>query len=143
MQALRFFLPDGSEVPEHFHVTEVGIISKSFIDCGGVLRQEKKISFQLWNAADEDHRLKPIKFKNILALAERKLQLSDEEIEVEYQGKSIEKYGLSYENGRFLLQSLTTDCLAKDKCGIPEEKLPAAMVSVDQSSCRPGSGCCS
>jgi hypothetical protein len=33
---LNFVLPNGV-VPQHFHVTEVGQITKNFIDCGGTL----------------------------------------------------------------------------------------------------------
>jgi hypothetical protein len=33
-------LPDGSAVPAHFHVTEVGQISNRFIGCSGKLRKE-------------------------------------------------------------------------------------------------------
>ena len=31
LQSVKFLLPNGSVIPEHFHVTEVGIISKNFI----------------------------------------------------------------------------------------------------------------
>ena len=34
LETISFQLPDGSLVPGHFHVTEVGRISKHFIDCG-------------------------------------------------------------------------------------------------------------
>ena len=33
-EKIAFQLPNGSLVPNHFHVTEVGAISKKFIDCG-------------------------------------------------------------------------------------------------------------
>lgn len=49
---VEFQLENGTFVPEHFHVTEVGQITKKFIDCGGVIRTEKVINFQLWNAND-------------------------------------------------------------------------------------------
>ena len=38
LETIGFQLPDGSLVPSHFHVTEVGKVSKHFIDCGGTLR---------------------------------------------------------------------------------------------------------
>ena len=34
LAALHLMLPDGSFVPAHFHVTEVGRVQKDFIDCG-------------------------------------------------------------------------------------------------------------
>lgn len=57
-QAVNFRLENGESVPEHFHVTEVGIITKDFIDCGGKVRHEKVANFQLWDADDYAHRLK-------------------------------------------------------------------------------------
>ena len=42
---LTFKLENGEIVPEHFHITEVGIESKEFIDCGGTIRNEKKVIF--------------------------------------------------------------------------------------------------
>jgi hypothetical protein len=39
LEQIRFQLPNGELVPEHFHVTEVGKISKYFIDCGGTVRK--------------------------------------------------------------------------------------------------------
>ena len=43
--AVNFKLPSGEYVPEHFHVTEVGLVTKHFIDCGGVERLEKHASY--------------------------------------------------------------------------------------------------
>lgn len=136
---IQFELPDGSLVPSHFHVTEVGKISKHFIDCGGTVRTEEVVNFQLWNANDYDHRLNPKKLRNIIALSERVLGLEDLEIEVEYQGLTIQKFGLDYNGTSFLLKTKQTDCLAKDSCGIPVE---TAKVAETASSCAPGSGCC-
>ena len=78
---VEFQLSDGSFVPEHFHVTEVGMITKDFIDCGGVIRHEKVVNFQLWNANDFEHRLKPGKLLKIIQLSEEKLGIGDHEIE--------------------------------------------------------------
>ena len=61
VEAVNFLLPDGTSVPEHFHVTEVGLITKNFIDCGGTVRKETVVNFQLWEANDFEHRLKPQK----------------------------------------------------------------------------------
>lgn len=74
---VNFQLPDNTMVPEHFHVTEVGVITKNFIDCGGTVRNEKVANFQLWNANDTDHRLKPEKLLKIIALSEKVLGMED------------------------------------------------------------------
>lgn len=141
---INFELPDGTMVANHFHVTEVGQIDKRFIDCGGTLRVESVINFQLWEADDYDHRLAASKLNSIIELSEQKLNLGDHEIEVEYQGNTIQKFGLDYNGKNFLLTSLTTDCLAKDKCGIPVEKTKVRLadLSNEANCCTPGSGCC-
>ncbi len=141
---IGFQLPNGELVPSHFHVTEVGQVTKKFIDCGGTIRDEKVVNFQLWEANDYDHRLHPEKLVNIIELSERLLGLENSEIEVEYQGNTIGKYGLDYQGEHFLLTSTTTDCLAKDKCGIPVEKQKVQLSSVGKSDacCTPGGGCC-
>lgn len=122
MDQVSFKLENGTSVPEHFHVTEVGMITKHFIDCGGVIRTEKKVGFQLWNANDYDHRLKPQKLLNIIKLSEEKLGIENEEVEVEYQGDTIGKFHLDFDGKDFVLLSTTTVCLAQDSCGIPQEK---------------------
>ena len=144
LDTIAFELPDGSLVPSHFHVTEVGKVTKHFIDCGGTVRNEEVANFQLWNADDYDHRLHPEKLVKIIDLSEKVLGLGDLEIEVEYQGQSIEKYGLGFNGKNFLLTSKQTDCLARDKCGIPEQKpkLKLSALSTVSNSCEPGSGCC-
>ena len=91
---IAFELPNGDLVPSHFHVTEVGKITKHFIDCGGTVRNEEVANFQLWNANDYDHRLHPDKLLKIIHLSEKVLDLGDLEIEVEYQAETIGKFGL-------------------------------------------------
>ena len=73
LENVAFQLENGTFVPEHFHVTEVGITTKNFIDCGGVIRNEKSVNFQLWNANDYEHRLKAGKLLDIISLAEKLL----------------------------------------------------------------------
>ena len=138
-----FQLPDGRLVPSHFHVTEVGKISKHFIDCGGVVRNEEIVNFQLWNADDYEHQLAPETLLNIINLSEKVLGLEDLEIEVEYQGTSIQKFGLGFDGSNFQLTSKHTDCLAKDNCGIPKEKKRVKLSALSNApSCSPNSNCC-
>lgn len=141
---LTFYLPDGSTVPNHFHVTEVGKVEKNFIDCGGTVRNETVVNFQLWTADDHDHRLEGQKLLDIITLSEEKLGIGNHEIEVEYQGDTIGKYGLEIENGKLTLTSTLTDCLAKDNCGIPEEKpkIRLSTLQTSENACTPGGGCC-
>lgn len=143
--AVNFKLPNGEYVPEHFHVTEVGLVTKHFIDCGGVERTEKVINFQLWNANDTEHRLKPQKLANIIALSEKKLGITDLEIEVEYQSETIGKYDLDFNGIDFELVSKNTACLAMDACGVggKVQEVPAGVLkAMDNACCTPGGGCC-
>ncbi|MCX8523516.1 DUF6428 family protein [Chryseobacterium formosus] len=160
LENVEFQLENGKFVPEHFHVTEVGQISKTFIDCGGVVRSEKVVNFQLWNADDFEHRLKPGKLLHIIQLSEEKLGIEDSEIEVEYQSEitdsqtlnqiknglqTIGKYDLDFNGKHFVLKNKTTACLAQDACGIPSEKQKknlSELISNTGNSCKPGSGCC-
>lgn len=140
LDKIFFQLPDGTLVPSHFHVTEVGKVNKHFIDCGGKVRKEEKANLQLWNADDYDHRLHPEKLIHIVNLSQEKLEIGDLEIEVEYQGENtIGKYGLDYQDGKFLLVGTATDCLAREGCGVPNLK---ELSVVSSSKCTPNSGCC-
>ena len=143
VKTISFQLPDNSLVPSHFHVTEVGEITKRFIDCGGTVRKETVVNFQLWNANDYDNRLHPEKLLKIIELSEKTLAIDDNEIEVEYQGTTIQKFGLDFDGNQFLLTTKQTDCLAKDACGIPAEKPKVRLSEMSaQSCCSPKSGCC-
>ena len=144
LNRLGFRLPNGEMVPGHFHVTEVGKVTKHFIDCGGRVRRESRVNFQLWEAQDHDHRLHPEKLAHIIKLSQKALGITDAlEVEVEYQGKTIGKYGLDFDGTQFLLTPTTTDCLAKDQCGVPEAK-PKRQLSqmAAPACCDPDSRCC-
>lgn len=144
LNEIIFTLPSGERVPPHFHVTELGRVQKHFIDCGGTVRKESVVNFQLFNATDYDHRLSAEKLRGIIELSERQLGLENLEIEVEYQGDTIGKYGLDFEQGIFKLRSTQTDCLAKDNCGIPEQKPRVRLSALERpkNACTPDSGCC-
>jgi hypothetical protein len=137
VDAVNFKLPDGSYLPSHFHVTEVGLVTKHFIDCGGVERKETAANFQLWEAGDYDHKLAPQKFLHILNLSRKVLGDEDLNIEVEYQQSTIGKFGLDFDGKDFILTQKQTACLAQDACGIPDKK-----AATESTGCAPGSGCC-
>lgn len=145
LNSLQFSLPNGNQVPAHFHVTEIGLIDKKFIDCGGTIRHKQRISMQLWEAEDFEHRLKPTKLLGIIRKADRLLDFPDLTVEIEYQSDTIGRYELEIDSGVFCLKPLMTACLAEDKCGI-ESKPKVALASIgnaqEDNTCVPGSGCC-
>jgi hypothetical protein len=117
----RFILPDGDQVPAHFHLTEVGHVTKNFIDCGGTIRKSESSVPQLWvNDEDADHRLNAGKMAKILALGERVLPHDYLEVEVEYDDYAISQFPITgFESARdhfdFRLTTKHTDCLAREK----------------------------
>ncbi len=144
LENVAFVLENENPVPEHFHVTEIGLITKNFIDCGGTIRNEKTINFQLWNANDFEHRLKPKKLLDIISLSEKTLGIEDYEIEVEYQTETIGKYDLDFNGENFLLLNKKTACLASDQCGVPtaKPKIKLSEIKNQTNCCTPGGSCC-
>ena len=120
---VEFTLPDGSKVPTHYHVTEVGYVSKDFFDCGGTRRRDEYCSLQLWVANDTEHGLVASKIESIIKHTEKVLPKDDVAVMVEYQRDSIIRYAVDSVARVFgkLTISLTavfTDCLAPDRCGV-------------------------
>lgn len=141
---VNFVQPNGTFVPRHFHITEAGLTTKHYIDCGGVVRIEKTISLQVWCANDYEHRLEPQKLKKIIEISEPIFGNEDLEVEIEYQNESISRYGLDFNGHNFLLTIKQTNCLAKDHCGIPPEKMKVRLSDSQNQTycCTPGGGCC-
>lgn len=141
LDKLKFQLPNGQLVPSYFHITEVGKVTRNYIDCGGVLRQENKLNLQLWVSSDTEHRLKPDNILNILQLAEKQLGFSDLELEVEYQQTTVGRYKLALNGEVFELVNTQTACLAPNQCGITQEK-PRVRLTASGLSCNTDSDCC-
>lgn len=147
LNEVNFIQPNGSFVPRHFHLTEIGLTTKQFIDCGGAIHTEKKANLQLWIAADFAHRLKPKKIIGIIDTAMPLFEGEDLEIEVEFEKETVGKYGLTFNGNNFVLLPTKTDCLAADLCGIGDvlskAKLSLKELGKDASACcTPAGGCC-
>lgn len=120
--SLYIMLPSGQFVPDHFHITEIGRVQKTFIDCGGTRRENITCSLQVWTAHDIEHRLTAGKLAKILKLAEDFID-NDLAVEIEYGVDVASQYNLfdieiTPKGLLFVLQGKQTDCLAPDKCGI-------------------------
>lgn len=145
LSELNFIEPNGSFVPKHFHITEAGLTTKHFIDCGGTTRTEKSVNFQVWVADDVEHRLSPGKLQSIITIAAPLFENEDLEVEVEYQMETISRFGLEFYGDKFILTPKQTDCLAKDHCGVTVEKTKvklSELTKINSSCCTPGGGCC-
>lgn len=135
--ALHLMLPDGSFVPAHFHVTEVGRVHKDFIDCGGTTRSTTTCVLQVWVADDTDHRLDAAKLAMIVRLAAPLLKATDLPVEVEYENGVLSQFPVTAAevtpSGVLLhLGTKHTACLAQDRCG----------VGAANAACCTTPGCC-
>ena len=141
---LQFILQNGQKVPSHFHITEIGVTTKQFTDCGNTFRTSKKITFQLWSSVDIHHRLEAQKVLKIINLVVNKLETDDLEIEIEYQQETVGKFGLDFIDNQFVLTKTFTDCLAKSNCGIPTDKIKATVNQLKEkvACCGAESNCC-
>ena len=140
----RIRLPDGSAVPLSFHVTEVGRVQKTFLDCGGTLRESVTCQLQVWVGEDYDHRIETQKMAAILGKAEAYLQDEAVPVEIEYEESVISQYTIQgYEVTEdavvLKLARKHTECLAPELCGLPLIKRLPALVG---SSFVGRSGCC-
>jgi hypothetical protein len=141
----RLVLPGENVVPASFHITEVGHITKKFIDCGGKLHTVQNCLLQAWIGPDTDHRLYAGKMAGVLNLARAKGVLPDGEdldVEIEYEDAAISQYTIEdftvTESAVDLsLAAKHTDCLAKEIC------LPSLPMAGEALGCGCGpSGCC-
>lgn len=143
---LRVLLPQ-AQVPQSFHVTEIGAVSKDFLDCGGTRRAESWLQLQVWVGPDHDHRLNPQKLAGILrkgvaggfgADLPIRLECEDPAAPVPVAGLYVLAQAVP-QDGALLCRAVPvrTTCLAMDKC-LPAHLQPGASAA---SGCC-GPGCC-
>jgi len=135
---VRFILPDGGMIPAHFHITEVGHVTKRFIDCGGTRRTLETCLLQTWVHDDVDHRLFVGKLAAIFDKAGDVLP-----VEIEYEDGVVAQFpveGAEVIDGLLVFRCgwKHTDCLARGIC-LSGECLPAPQPA---GCCTPGSQCC-
>ena len=118
---VRFILPTGSKVPPHAHVTEVALIEKKYIDCGGTFRNDSTCRMQVWFQEDTDHRLTAGKLLSILHKSASFLQTDDIDVDIEYEAPFIAQFPVAqvHADAEAVVVTLGikhTACLAEDKC---------------------------
>jgi hypothetical protein len=139
-------LPGESVVPVSFHITEVGHVTKKFIDCGGRVHTVQTCQLQAWVWTDTEHRLLAGKMAGVLNLARAKGVLpagEDFDIEIEYEDTALSQYPVAdytiTDDAVVLnLAAKHTDCLAKDVC-LPS--LPMVGRAVAAGCCGPSCDC--
>src|SRR4051812_28778224 len=118
---IRFRLPNGDPIPAHAHVTEVALIDKKFVDCGGTFRTDSSCRLQTWVAEDLDHKLNAGTLLKILNKAGSFLPNDQLGVDVEHELEFITQFPIESAGpfGNELVLTLAvrhTDCLAKEKC---------------------------
>ena len=143
-KSFRLALPNGSPVPVSFHITEVGYVQKTFLDCGGKLHKSETCQLQVWHGEDEDHRIASGKMADILDKARSFLPNGELPVEIEYEDGVISQYavdGYSLDDDAVVLKLANkhTACLAMELCGLPAKKSGDAQ---EDEGCCSSSGCC-
>lgn len=138
--SIEIHLPGGEVLPAHFHLTEIGRVTKDFVDCGGTRRNKTTCVLQTWLANDTDHRLSAEKLRAILGKSEQLELEAATEVEFEVQQNTLSMFSLTsatVEGGclKLKLEAMQTQCLAPDLCQVPN----LSVIGGDSCS---GPGCC-
>lgn len=146
---LQLLLPTGETIPSHFHITEVGYVTKDFIDCGGTRRTTSSCVLQSLIAHDVDHRLKAGKLAGILQLSEKVVPDPSVPVEIEYDMGTVATYAfgsaIPSRDRKVIVISLeakNTACLAPDKCGLEELDREAAQAAASEPTAGPEASSC-
>ena len=133
LDRVAFVLPDQTQVPAHYHLTEVTLVNKKGLDCGNQKIDEEYVSLQLWVSIDRAHRLSTKKFEKILDEFTLAYDVEALETFVEYQGESKVVYALETNPSGFLLKPTYTDCRASTIC-LPSIKKKLSLASLSRTS---------
>lgn len=118
---VEFYLPNGTQVPAHFHLTDVGSIFRHFIDCGAQVRNESYVQIQLWLGKDIDHRLNSDTVLKILShsgvVLDKLLNLQSADVIIEYKDELTSQYPIARieqtdQAVKIYLKLSETQCLA-------------------------------
>ncbi len=95
-------LPDQRIIPSHFHLRDVGLVNRYFIDCHGNKKETNHILLQAWVGHDHEHSIDSRKFAKILSHSEKVEKVFDRipdlastPILIEYQEDHIMQYLVS------------------------------------------------
>jgi len=145
-------LSTGDAVPISFHITEVGRVEKTFVDCGGKLHTRKTAQLQVWVGPDEDHRIQAGKMADILDKSSQIVPDDTLPLELEYEMENgfvsqfpVAGFSTSDEAVVLELGVRHTECLAPELCIVPapsaSQFVSLTMAPSNGCGCGP-SGCC-
>ncbi len=143
-------LPAGDAVPISFHITEMGRVEKTFVDCGGKMHIRKTAQLQVWVGPDEDHRIQAGKMADILDKSGQIVPDDTLPLELEYEMENgfVSQFpvaGFSSSDDAVVLELGVrhTECLAPEMCIVPapSKSVPLTMAPANGCGCGPA-GCC-
>ncbi len=143
---LLFEYAPGLLVGANYHITEVKAIGVESVDCGGQPDSWNETIIQLWESPDElgkkDYMTACKALKILQKVSSVKAFKLESIVKLEYSNANFHTASLDIkdvvekENQLiFKLHVISTDCKAKELCGLPE-------IAPEGVSCAPGSGCC-
>ena len=144
---LLFEYAPGLLVGANYHLTEVKATHVDSVDCGGQEDSWDETVIQLWESPDELGKKDYMTACKALQILQRVSKVKafklNSIVKLEYSNANFHTANLDVkevvvnENQLILkLHVISTDCKAKELCGIPA---PIEQAGV---SCTPGSGCC-
>ena len=146
-------LPHGDAVPISFHITEVGRVEKTFLDCGGKVHTRKTAQLQVWVGPDEDHRIQAGKMADILDKSGAIVPDDTLPLELEYEREDgfvsqfpVASFEVSKSAVLLRLGVRHTECLAPELCLVPASEsapksISLALAPSNGCGCGPA-GCC-
>lgn len=145
-------LPQGDAVPVSFHITEVGRVEKTFLDCGGKLHTRQTAQLQVWVGPDQDHRIQAGKMADILDKSSEVVPDPSLPLELEYEREDgfvsqfpVADFEVSEDAVVLHLGVRHTECLAPELCIVPapmdSKPFGLAMAPLNSCGCGPA-GCC-
>lgn len=146
---LLFRFSNGNMLAPHFHITEVGKVTKDFVDCGGTRRTSESCMLQTLVADDVDHRITADKLAGIIEKTDVLGLEGWFDVEAEVQTETIGIYSVASADATdgklvFELAAKSTACLAPDKCGLDvvpiSDAAPVAAAESDAGCCGGTSG---
>ena len=146
---LLFEYAPGVLVGANYHITEVKSTHVDSVDCGGQADSWDETVIQLWENPDEvgkkDYMTVPKALQILQVVSKVKAFKLDSLVRIEYSNANFHTANLDVKNMIvkdsqlvFQLHVISTDCKAKELCGVPE----LDSVLPEGSSCTPGGGCC-
>lgn len=145
---LLFEYAPGLLVGANYHLTEVKATHVDSVDCGGQADSWDETVIQLWESPEELGKKDYMTACKALQILQRVSKVKafklNSIVKLEYSNANFHTANLDVKNtvvsGNqviFKLHVISTDCKAKELCGVPEP-----IEVSEASSCTPGSGCC-